>query len=119
MNKISDGEYRLMELVWAQEPVNSTELIRAAAKELGWKKPTTYTVIRKLCEKGILQNEQATVTSLVTRDDIVRQASDELLSKNFHNSILSFMACFLDGRKLSAEEADELKRMIDTAKEDN
>lgn len=118
MNKISDAEYRLMEIIWENEPVNSTELVRLSHEKLGWKKPTTYTVIRKLCEKNILKNENATVTALVKRETIIRQESEDLLKKSFHNSILSFMTCFLDGKKISEQEAEELKKLIDEAKED-
>lgn len=117
MNKITDGEYRLMELIWEREPINSTELVKLARQHLDWKKPTTYTVIRKLCEKGILQNENAMVSALVKRDIVIRQESEELLHKGFNNSLLSFMTCFLDGKRLSPAEAEELKQLIDHVKE--
>lgn len=116
MNKISDAEYRLMEIIWKNEPVNSTKLVHLSHEMLGWKKATTYTVIRKLCEKNILKNENATVTALVKRETVMRHESEELLNKGFHNSILSFMTCFLDGKKISEQEAEELKKLIDNAR---
>ncbi len=115
IQKIADGEYRFAQLVWEQEPINSTALVKLSAEQLGWKKATTYTVLRKLCEKGILKNENATVTSLVKKEEVQKQESEALLEKSFGNSLPAFLAAFLKDRKLTAQEAQELKQMIEDA----
>lgn len=115
IQKIADGEYRFAELVWEHEPINSTSLVKLSLERLGWKKATSYTVLRKLCEKGILQNENATVTSLVKKDEVAKQESEALLKKSFGNSLPAFVAAFLKDKKLSAAEAEELKQMIEEA----
>lgn len=113
--KIADGEYRFAELVWENEPINSTALMKMALDRLGWKKATSYTVLRKLCEKGILQNEDATVTALVKKVEVRKQESEALLQKSFDNSLPVFVAAFLKDKKLSKNESEELKKMIDEA----
>lgn len=116
-SKLFDGEYRFVELVWAHEPVNSTELAKLSLEKLGWKKSTVYTVLRKLCAKGILRNEDAVVTSLLTREQVQRQESETLVRKSFGGSLPMFVASFLNGRKISTKEAEELKRIIEEASE--
>ncbi len=113
--KIADGEYKFAQLVWEREPINSTALIKLAYEKLGWKKATSYTVLRKLCEKGILKNEDATVSALVKQEEVRKQESEALLQKSFDNSLPAFIAAFLKDRKLSEKEAIELKKMIDEA----
>lgn len=115
IQRIADGEYRFAELVWEHEPVNSTALVKLSQERLGWKKATTYTVLRKLCEKGILKNENATVTALVKREEVQKWESEALLEKSFHNSLPAFVAAFLKDKKLTEDEAEELKQMIDAA----
>lgn len=115
IKRLSDSEYRFAELVWEQEPVNSTALARLAGERLGWKKATAYTVLRKLCEKGILKNEHATVRACVKKEQVQKQESEALLRKSFDNSLPAFVAAFLKDRRLSSEEAEELKRMIEEA----
>ena len=99
--RIPDGEYRFAELVWDNEPINSTMLIRLAQESLGWKKATSYTVLRKLCEKGILKNENATVTARIKKDAVCRQESEYLLHRSFGNSLPAFVASFLQDKKLT------------------
>ena len=113
--RIPDGEYRFAQIVWDTEPVNSTTLIKLAGERLGWKKATSYTVLRKLCEKGILRNENATVTALVKKEAVCRQESEQLLHRSFGNSLPAFVASFLQDKKLTQQEAEELKRLIDAA----
>lgn len=113
--KIPDGEYRFADLVWENEPINSTALIKTAQERLGWKKATSYTVLRKLCEKGILKNENATVTAIVKKDEVCRQESEQLIHRSFGNSLPAFVAAFLRDKKLTRQEAEELKRLIDAA----
>lgn len=112
---LADGEYRFAEIIWESEPVNSTELVRLAGEKLGWKKATVYTVLRKLCEKGIMQNVGATVTSLMPKEEIQRNASIDFMEKNFHNSIPAFLAAFLKDKKLTQKEAQEIQQLIKEA----
>lgn len=113
--KLFDAEYRLMDLVWSEEPVNSTTLSRMCLERLGWKKPTTYNLIRKLCQRGFLKNEDATVTALVPRQQVEQYESESVVEKSFGGSLPAFVAAFLRGKKLSQQEAEELRRMIEEA----
>ena len=111
--KLFDAEYKFLDIIWESEPVNSTELTKLCLQRLGWKKPTTYTMIRKLAEKSILKNENATVTSLVKREQVQKYESEALLEKSFDNSLPAFIAAFLKDKKLSQSEVEEIKRMIE------
>jgi len=113
--KLFDAEYKFVSIIWDNEPIKSTELAKLCADKLGWKKSTTYTVLKKLCERGILQNKDATVTSLVKREDVQKYESRALLEKTFDGSLPKFLAAFLSDRKLSEQEAEELKRIIEEA----
>lgn len=113
MIKINDSEMRFMNLVWDREPVNSTELVRLAGEALGWKKSTTYTVIRRLSDRGAVKNENALVTALVERGQVQKSESAQLIDKVYNGSLKLFLASFLEREKLSAVEAAELKRLID------
>ncbi len=113
--QLADGEYRLVALIWENEPLTSTQLVRLCESGLGWKKATTYTVLRKLCERGVLQNRDTIVTSLVTKAEVQKFESSTLLQKSFGNSLPAFIASFLQDRKLSREEADEIRSMIEAA----
>jgi BlaI family penicillinase repressor len=113
--KLFDAEYKFVSIIWDNEPINSTELVKLCADKLGWKKSTTYTVLKKLCERGILQNLDATVTALVKREDVQRYESRAVLEKTFDGSLPKFLTAFLSGRKLSEQEAEELKRIIEEA----
>lgn len=114
---INESEYRFLDILWDEEPIPSMELVKCCEERLGWKKPTTYTVIRNLGEKGIVRNENAVVRTLVSRDCIQRQESDDFLKKKFRGSLPAFVAAFLQDRKLTAEEAQEIQKMIDEAVE--
>lgn len=116
--KLFDAEYRLMALVWEQEPINSTQLSRLCMEKLGWKKSTTFNLVRKLCERGLLQNESATVTSLVKRGQVQRYESQAVVDKSFGGSLPTFVAAFLSGKKITREEARELEEMIRRAAEE-
>lgn len=113
--KLFEAEYKFVSIIWDNEPINSTELVKLCADKLGWKKSTTYTVLKKLCERGILQNVDATVTALVKREDVQRYESRAMLEKTFDGSLPKFLTAFLSGRKLSEQEAEELKRIIEEA----
>ena len=114
--KLFDAEYKFACLIWDHEPINSTELVKLSLEKLGWKKSTTYTVLRKLCERGILKNENATVTAIVKKADAQKYESQAVVEKAFHGSLPQFLTAFLGGeKKLSEKEAEELKRIIEEA----
>lgn len=115
--KLFDAEYRLMDLIWSKEPINSTRLSRLCLERFGWKKSTTYNLVRKLSERGFLKNESATVTALVRREQVQSYESEALVDRAFSGSLPAFVAAFLKGRTLSAKEADELRRMIEESGE--
>ena len=111
--KLFDAEYRLMDLVWEHQPINSTALSKLCLEKLGWKKSTVFNHIRKLGERGILKNENATVTALVAREQVLRWESEEVVERSFGGSLPSFVAAFLSGKRLSHQEAEDLRRLID------
>ena len=113
--KLYDAEYKFMDIIWELEPINSTELTKVCEKKLGWKKSTTYTMLRKLARRGMLKNEHATVTTLVSREQVQKYESEVLLEKAFDISLPAFIAAFLQDKRLSKKEAEEIKRMIEEA----
>ncbi len=115
--KLFDAEFRFACIVWEHEPIQSGELAKQCEQELGWKRTTTYTVLKKLCTRGILQNEGSVVTALVKREQVQQYESRAVLDKSFGGSLPKFIAAFLDGGKLSQKEADEIKQLIDRFQE--
>ena len=109
---------RFADIVWANEPVGSGELVKICEKELNWKKPTTYTVLRKLCEKGLLKNENGTVFSIVSREDFYSAKSEQIIEESFEGSLPAFIASFISRKNLTTQEAEEIQRMIDTFKKE-
>ena len=114
--KIHEGEYRFCLILWEHEPVTAVELAKICDKELGWKRTTTYTIIKRLGERGVLKNENGTVTSLVSKDDAQSYEIDELLEKKFEGSLPAFLAAFTKRQDVSTAELDELQAMIDRAR---
>ncbi len=114
--KLFDAEYRFLSVIWENEPVNSTELSRICLDRLGWKKSTTFNMIRKLSERGFVKNESAVVTALVKKSQVEKYESEAVVERSFGGSLPAFIAAFLDGRKISPEEAEEVKAMIERAK---
>ena len=104
---------RFADLVWAHEPIGSGELAKLCQRELNWKKPTTYTVLRKLCEKGLLQNENGTVSSRISREEFYARKSEQIVAESYAGSLPAFVAAFLSKQGLSAGEAEEIQAMID------
>ncbi len=104
---------RFADLVWANEPIASGELVRICEKELQWKKPTTYTVLRKLCEKGLLRNADGIVTARISRDEFYAKKSEQIVQDSYQGSLPAFVAAFVSRNGLSAGEADEIRQMID------
>ena len=111
--KIFESEYRFCLILWEHEPVRSSELVRLCREQLGWKPTTTYTVIKRLSERGVLKNEDSTVTALVTKDQVQAAAIDELVEKKFGGSLPAFVAAFTKHGKMTEKEIDEVQRMID------
>ncbi len=116
--KVFESEYRFCLILWEHEPVKSTELVKLCEEQLGWKKATTYTVIKRLAERGVLQNENAVVTSMVSKDEVQASEIDELVEKTFEGSLPSFIAAFTKHKRLSAEDIKEIRKMIDTYEEE-
>lgn len=104
---------RFADLVWANEPIASGELVRICEKELQWKKPTTYTVLRKLCEKGLLRNADGIVTARISREEFYAKKSEQIVQGSYQGSLPAFVAAFVSRNGLSAGEADEIRQMID------
>lgn len=117
--KLAEGEYRFARIVWENEPLPSGRLVELSLKELGWKKSTTYTVLKKLVERGILRNENAVVTAAVPQEDILREESRAVVDRAFEGSLPSFLAHFMGGKTISNAEADELKALIDRFREED
>ena len=115
--KLSNADYRLLSVVWDTEPVASPELCKFAEEKLGWKRTTTYTVLKRLCDKNLLKNENTIVTSLKSREEIQRTESRQVLERSFNGSLPQFITAFLDGDRISQSEADKLKQLIDTYRE--
>lgn len=112
--KLGAVESRFAEIIWQNEPLSSGELVKLCEKELQWKKSTTYTVLKKLCEKGIFQNNGGTVTSLVSKQDFYAVQSEKFVDETFKGSLPAFIAAFTKRKKLSTEEISEIRRMIDS-----
>lgn len=115
--KLCESDYRFMQVVWENEPVASGKLVTLCAEKLGWKKSTTYTVLRKMCEKGFLKNEDTIVTSVIPKEKVQAYESEYFVERTFDGSLPKFIASFLGGKTLSEKEAEEIKRLIDAHKE--
>lgn len=115
--KIFESEYRFCLILWEHEPIKSSLLAKLCAGQLGWKTSTTYTVIKRLSDRGILKNENTIVTSLVSKDEVQASEIDELVEKKFEGSLPAFIAAFTKHQKLSGKEIDEIQRMIDRMRE--
>ena len=120
MNEYQMGaiESRFADIIWENEPVSSTELSKRSEEMFGWKKSTTYTVIRKMCEKGYIANEEATVSVLISKEQVQADESAYFVERTFDGSLPVFVAAFLGGKKISKKEAKMLKKMIDEHREE-
>ena len=108
-------ETKFAEIIWDKEPITSTELSKVAEKEIGWKKSTTYTVLKKLCERGIFRNYGGEVTSVIGRDEFYSMQSQKFVEDSFEGSLPAFIAAFTSRKKLSEEEIAQIRRMIDSS----
>ena len=109
-------ESRFADMIWENEPVPSPELVKLAERELNWKKSTTYTVLKRLCERGIFQNQGGIVTSLISRQDFYAVQSEKFVEETFSGSLPAFLAAFTTRKKLSEEEIAELQTLIDQSR---
>lgn len=114
--KIFESEYRFCEILWEHEPVTSGELVKLCREKLEWKKSTTYTVIRRLTERGVLKSENAVVTSLISKEEVQSSESAEIVERTFSGSLPGFVAAFTRKKPLTPKEADEIQKIIDAYK---
>ncbi len=111
--KIFDSEYRFCLILWAHEPVRSSELVRLCQEQLGWKPTTTYTVIKRLSQRGVLQNNNSIVTSLLSKEAVQAAEIDAMVDRTFEGSLPAFVAAFTRHQRLSEQEIDAMQQMID------
>ncbi|MCR5847667.1 MAG: BlaI/MecI/CopY family transcriptional regulator [Lachnospiraceae bacterium] len=107
---------RFADIVWSNEPIASGDLVKICEKELQWKKSTTYTVLRKLCEKGLFKNADGIVSSLVSKEDFYSAKSEQIIEDSYAGSLPAFIAAFISNKKLTAKEAEEIQMMINEFK---
>ena len=119
MSEIQLGvvESRFADLIWKNEPITSSNLVKLCEKELEWKKSTTFTVLRRLCQKGIFQNVDGTVTSLISKTEFYSMQSERFVEETFQGSLPAFLAAFTARKNLTPEEVATLRRMVDEYKE--
>ena len=111
--KVFESEYRFCLILWEHEPIKSSELVNLCKEQLGWKPTTTYTVIKRLSERGVLKNENTIVSSLVSKDEVQASEINEMVEKTFEGSLPAFIAAFTKHQKISEKEIDEVQEMID------
>lgn len=111
--KVFESEYRFCLILWEHEPIKSSELVNLCKEQLGWKPTTTYTVIKRLSERGVLKNENTIVSSLVSKDEVQASEINEMVEKTFEGSLPAFIAAFTKHQKISEKEIDEVQKMID------
>ncbi len=114
--RLAQGEAKFAELIWLHEPITSMELVKLCEKEMNWKKSTTYTVLKKLCDKGIFQNDNTLVSSRVSKDEFYARQSRRFVEDSFGGSLPKFLTAFIGGNNLSDRQAEELKKLIDQHK---
>lgn len=111
--RLADAEAKFADIIWEREPLTSPELVKICEKKMNWKKSTTYTVLKKLCEKGIFRNENAVVSAVLSREEFYGKQSRKYVEDVFEGSLPRFLTAFCGGKKLSAKEAEEMQRFID------
>lgn len=114
--RLGEIEMKFAEIIWGNEPLNSGELAKRCEIELNWKKSTTYTILKRVCERGLFQNEGGVVTSVVSKQEFLSKQSTRFVEETFGGSLLGFVAAFTAGRKLSEEEIAELQKIIEQSK---
>ena len=109
---LTNADWRLMDIVWDHESIESPELCRLAEERLGWKRTTTYTVLKRLCEKGYLANNASVVTSQIARQEAGKREGDQVVNRGFKGSLPAFIAAFLEGGGISGEEAEQIEQLL-------
>ena len=117
MLKLCESDFRFMTVIWEHEPLHSGELVELCQQVLGWKKSTTYTVLKKLCERGFAKNEDTVVSALIPREQVQAYESEHFVERAFDGSLPGFLAAFLGVKTISRQEAEQLKRLIDEHEE--
>ncbi len=117
MYQMTDAEQKMAELIWEREPLGSGELVKLCGEMFGWKKSTTYTFLKKLCAQGIFRNEQAVVTSRISRESYLQKQGEQFVEKAFGGSLPRMIAAFMDRKRLSAKQVEEIEKMIEDYKE--
>ena len=115
--KIFESEYRFCLILWEHQPVNSTRLVELCKESIGWSKATTYTVIRRLSERGVVKNENAVVTALVSKEEAQKSRLDEMVEETFEGSMPAFITAFSKSKRLSKDEVEQLRQLIDSYEE--
>ena len=115
--KIFESEYRFCLILWEHEPINSTRLVELCKEKLGWSKATTYTVIRRLSERGVLKNENTIVSSLISKEEAQKSRLAEMVEETFEGSMPAFIAAFSKSKRLSKDEVEQLRQLIDSYEE--
>ena len=115
--KLAEGEYNFMKLVWENQPLTGAQLVKLCADNFGWKKSTTYTVLKRLGEKEIVKNENSNIIPLVTQKEVQLYESTSVVNRSFDGSLPTFIAAFMEGKKLSREEAERIRQMIENFEE--
>lgn len=116
--KMTESEEILADLIWKHEPIGSGELVRLCAEQMNWKKSTTYTMLKKLIDKGLFKNEGAMVSSLLSKEEYNAKQSIQFVEETFHGSLPKFFTAFISGKKISRKQAEELKKLIDEYREE-
>lgn len=111
--RLCDSEYRFMTIVWENVPINSGDLVKLCLERLGWKKSTTYTVIKRLCERGFIKSDNAVITSIIPREKVQLEETEFFVDRTFNGSISDLVAAFLGNRKITQREAEKIKKLID------
>lgn len=116
--KLGVVEARFADIIWSNEPLHSRELVKLCEQELSWNRSTTYTVLRKLCERGIFKNENGTVSSVLSKQEFHAVQSEQFVEETFDGSLPAFIAAFTQRKAISPEEAAEIQRMLDAARKE-
>ena len=114
--KLGEIEMQFAEIIWENEPITSGELAKRAEVQLQWKKSTTYTILKRICDRGLFENKKGTVRGLVTKEEFLAKRSEQFVEETFQGSLPGFVAAFTSQRKLSKEEIEELKMIIENSK---
>ena len=116
--RLTESEYRFVKIIWDNQPMPSSQLVGQCAQLFGWKKSTTYTVLRRLCERGIFVNDNSEVKAIISREEFYSRQSEEFVEDSFKGSLPAFLAAFTKNKTLSKDEISEIRRMIDSYEEE-